>query len=934
MSMDRYCSLQVSVGGGTETSSNSSSSSSSSSVVSLMELCGRQCKLSLPSISSNTPGIFFVIAVAWPSRKLVGHGVRMSKHLGLALGSPSLGSTILLNLFHLCETKAQIEQQPPMSNQRVLSSTVEVLNCTHLTLSWCTPSQSDNTTTQLSPPRPEVIRTTSSSTKLGTRTVDSPLQDRSSEQTKEISSSKAPSHSPARSKKGRSSSPGPLIQENAKRGRTDLGSIAAVWSILEKETTKGKDLLQTFAARWLSGRFLLPGNLVTLPICGCDCVFVVTHARSSSISKGGDSNVTDSDSVKDAKPNLNINDLLPPPHLSVYKVGHMTNITLLAPSQTNKEIPENQFDSKKVEVQSLETGDIAAAKVSPVLEEQVKYSALGGLSDQIRTIKQLVDLSLLHSHLFMRYGLQAPRGLLLFGPPGTGKSTLARAAACEAGVPLFAIKGPDIVSQFYGESEQALRAVFAAAEQAAPSVVVIDEVDAIAPERKDGSEELAQRIVGTLLKLMDEGGQKRVLVIAATNRPDALDPALRRPGRFDRELEIGVPTPQGRQEILEALLCEMKHTLCVSEVQELAAGTHGFVGADLASLCHEAALSALRRSIIFSKSRRQDSMSSLCTQLEVASLDEKSGSTYPKDQHFVLEVTLEDFEVAKTRVRPSAMREVMLEVPKVRWSDIGGQEEVKQQLQEAVEWPQKHSTAFTRIGAQPPRGVLLYGPPGCSKTLLARAVASEAGLNFIAVKGPELFSKWVGESEKAVQALFARARAAAPSIVFFDEIDGLAVARDTGHGGLSVGDRVMSQLLTEMDGLKSTKGVAVIAATNRPDIIDPALLRPGRFDRLLYVGPPNETARQQIFQIQLHNTPCAPDVDCAALAARTPSYTGADITGVCHEAALAALEEDIAAQEVQLHHFDIALSKVGPSDPGPKADFFSQFQRSSMQQQR
>ncbi len=335
--------------------------------------------------------------------QLVGYGVRMSKHLGLALGSPSLGSTILLNLFHLCETKAQIEQQPPMSNQRVLSSTVEVLNCTHLTLSWCTPSQSDNTTTQLSPPRPEVIRTTSSSTKLGTRTVDSPLQDRSSEQTKEISSSKAPSHSPARSKKGRSSSPGPLIQENAKRGRTDLGSIAAVWSILEKETTKGKALLQTFASRWLSGRFLLPGNLVTLPICGCDCVFVVTHAHSSSISKGGDLNVTDSDSVKDAKPNLNINDLLPPPHLSVYKVGHMTNITLLAPSQTNKEIPENQFDSKKVEVQSLETGDIAAAKVSPVLEERVKYSALGGLSDQIRTIKQLVDLSLLHSHLFMRY---------------------------------------------------------------------------------------------------------------------------------------------------------------------------------------------------------------------------------------------------------------------------------------------------------------------------------------------------------------------------------------------------------------------------------------------------------------------------------------------------------------------------------------------------
>lgn len=608
-------------------------------------------------------------------------------------------------------------------------------------------------------------------------------------------------------------------------------------------------------------------------------------------------------------------------------------------------------------------GDKPAGKVS----EEVHYTSLGGLEQEIEGIKQIVRFSLLQPELLAGYGLPPHRGILLYGPPGTGKSTLARAAACEAGVPLFAINGPDVVSQFYGESEEALRAVFTAAEEAAPSVVVIDEVDAIAPARKEGSEELAQRMVGALLKLMDEGGNKRVLVIAATNRPDTLDPALRRPGRFDKEIEIGVPTSKGRHEILRSLLSKMRHSLQDSEILELAAGTHGFVGADLSSLCHEAALSALRRSIQLkpkvsssstfaspTKSQSHNvinfahnngnaevssekidasatSVGSLCTALESVQLNSEMpqiSEGFCGIREAGLTVDLDDFEAAKTRVRPSAMREVMLEIPKSRWADIGGMEDVKQQLQEAVIWPQKHGDRLTTIGARPIRGVLLYGPPGCSKTLLARACASEAGLNFIAVKGPELFSKWVGESEKAVQSLFARARTAAPSIVFFDEIDALAVARSSGDtGGLSVGDRVMSQLLTEMDGLKRSTGVTVIAATNRPDIIDPALLRPGRFDRQLYVGPPDEASREEIFKIQLRNTPYSPLVNLGTLAARTPSYTGADISAVCRVAAMAALEEDLNAVQVEAHHFDMALAEVVPSNPGPSPEFFTKYNR-------
>ncbi|KAI5074246.1 hypothetical protein GOP47_0010207 [Adiantum capillus-veneris] len=570
--------------------------------------------------------------------------------------------------------------------------------------------------------------------------------------------------------------------------------------------------------------------------------------------------------------------------------------------------------------------------------KRLEYSALGGLSEQISLLKEIITFSLLRPECLLGLGLQPPRGVLLHGPPGTGKTSLALASATEAGVKFFPINGPEIISEYYGESEASLKEVFAAAHAAAPAVVFIDELDAIAPQRTEGSEHLGQRMVATLLTMMDGGDQglQGVLVIAATNRVETIDPALRRPGRFDREIEIGVPSPSGRREILMSHLARMSHALVESDIEALAAATHGFVGADLASLCNEAALVALRNFVLKIEQERdqvgleggvQEStggtesegtlLSSCTNQLGHLSLT-TSWTTLLLEES--LKTTVNDFEEAKTKIRPSAMREVMLEVPKVRWSDVGGQEDIKQQLQEAVEWPQKHMDAFSRIGTLPPKGVLLYGPPGCSKTLMARAVATEAGLNFIAVKGPELFSKWVGESEKAVRSLFQRARLAAPSVVFFDELDGLAVSRESGSDGVSVGDRVMSQLLVEMDGLGPRKAVTVIAATNRPDKIDAALLRPGRFDRLLYVGPPDEAARLKIFEIHTKNIPCAADVDKRGLANCTNGYTGADIASICREAAMAALEENLNVQEVSMRHFISALNIVQRSSNNVYSD--------------
>lgn len=590
---------------------------------------------------------------------------------------------------------------------------------------------------------------------------------------------------------------------------------------------------------------------------------------------------------------------------------------------------------------------------------------LGGLSKELKKLKEMISFSLADQIGLPRHCLDDfPRykGVLLYGPPGTGKTSLASSCAYNAGANLFTINGPEIITQYHGESEQALYDIFSSAKQAAPAVIFIDELDAIAPARKDGGEELSLRMVATLLKLMDEiGPNDRVILIAATNRPDSIDRALRRPGRFDQDIEIGVPSPGQRLDILHHLLTGVHHSLTSEEVESLAFATHGFVGADLAALCNEAALSALRRYVSVKESSTQllsdhatsteksngrgidgvlgcevSSLSSSLSKLTMSTKDfppiSKGNSTESsepddKEDELLLLVTKEDFEKAKIKVRPSAMREVMLELPKVRWEDVGGQARIKQQLIEAIQLPQKCPEAFERIGIRPPRGLLMIGPPGCSKTLMARAVASEAKMNFLAVKGPELFSKWVGDSEKAVRSLFEKAKYNAPAILFFDEIDGLAVTRSHGNSGISVADRVLAQLLVEMDGLGQNVGVSVIAATNRPDKIDIALLRPGRFDRLLDVQPPDEVDREDIFRIHTRSIPCSHDVSLNELARLTEGYTGADIKLVCREAAVAALDENFDILEVSSIHFKSAIDRVKPSDMKFYQELAAQFRR-------
>lgn len=524
-------------------------------------------------------------------------------------------------------------------------------------------------------------------------------------------------------------------------------------------------------------------------------------------------------------------------------------------------------------------------------------STVGGYGRQMEALEQLVGLPLRAPDLFASYGMAAPTGILLHGPPGTGKTHLARSVVRGAGARLLVVNGADVMSEYYGESEAALRGVFQAALALAPAVVFIDEIDALAPTRGLAGG-VSGRLVSTLLTEMDALQGAAVVVIGATNRLSSIDPALRRPGRFDREVEVGVPTPADRRAILRSKLAAVLHDLEGSQIDQLADACHGFVGADLAALCDEALLAAIRH------------MMATCST--------------------ACHVCLADFRAAKRRVRPSGLRETAVEVPRVSWEDVGGLHEVKAMLREAVELPFTNPAAMKRLGALAPSGVLLYGPPGCSKTLLGRAVASASGLNFLAIKGPELFSKYVGESEKAVADVFAKARAASPAIVFLDELDGLATARGAdSEGGGNVGERVLSQLLQEMDGLQARQDVVVIAATNRPDCIDAALLRPGRFDRLIYVPPPDAAAREAIFNVHTRRMPLAQDVDIVQLAARTESYTGADVMAVCREAGMAALDDDIDARAVCLRHFQAALAVVWPSGP-PSAeamDMYAGFER-------
>lgn len=553
---------------------------------------------------------------------------------------------------------------------------------------------------------------------------------------------------------------------------------------------------------------------------------------------------------------------------------------------------------------SEETAQAVAAAREGGDIPSITYEDIGGLRDEVTKVREMIELPLRHPELFRRLGVEAPKGVILHGPPGTGKTLLAKAVANETNANFYTIGGPEIMSKFYGESEERLRNVFQEAQKNAPSIIFIDELDSIAPKREEVSGEVERRIVAQLLALMDGlKARGKVVVIGATNRINAIDPALRRPGRFDREIEIGVPDRDGRLGILEIHTRGMPLEKDVN-LERLADITHGFVGADLQALAKEAAIRALRR---------------ILPEIDL------SAESIPADTLNKIIVKMQDFIDVVNEMEPSAMREVFVEVPDVRWEDIGGLQSIKQELREAVEWPLKYQGMFAYADATPPKGILLYGPPGTGKTLMAKATANESEANFISIKGPELLSKWVGESEKGVREIFRKARQAAPCIIFFDEIDAIAPARGADFGNSHVTERVISQMLTELDGLEVLTNVVVIAATNRPDIIDPALLRPGRFDRLLYVPPPDYESRKQIILIHTKKKPLAEDTNIDNLATKMDGYTGADIAAVASAAVMLSLREHISkygkpeeavnhAKELKIHmrHFEDAMKKIRP----------------------
>jgi transitional endoplasmic reticulum ATPase len=577
------------------------------------------------------------------------------------------------------------------------------------------------------------------------------------------------------------------------------------------------------------------------------------------------------------------------PSNKIVRVGEITEVEVL------KKLPEGM---------RLEARAIPA----------VTYEDIGGIKPVVEKVREMIELPLRHPEIFERLGIEPPKGVLLYGPPGTGKTLLAKAVANESGAYFISVNGPEFLSKFYGESEANLRKIFEEAEKNAPAIIFFDEIDAIAPKREEVTGEVERRIVATLLSLMDGlKSRGKVIVIAATNRPNDIDPALRRPGRFDREIEVPVPDRNGRLEILKIHTRNMPLAKDVN-LEEIADKTHGFVGADLMALCKEAAMSALRRVL----PEIRDKL--------------KEGEEVPKEVLEKLVVTKQDFENALRIVEPSAMREVLVEVPKVKWEDIGGLEEVKKLLREMVEWPMKYRESFERLGIEPPRGILLYGPPGCGKTLIAKAVATESGANFIAVKGPELLSKWFGESEKRVRDLFKKAKQVAPCIIFFDEIDALAPRR--GIGMHEASERIVAQLLTEISGIEEVKNVVLIAATNRPELVDPALLRPGRLDKLIFIPPPDEKARLEILKVHTRKVPLAKDVNLEELAKRTEGYSGADLEALVKEAAMNALREDINANEVKAKHFEEALKKIPPSLSKELIEYYKRFEERKKQIQK
>ncbi|RXG34086.1 CDC48 family AAA ATPase [Methanohalophilus sp. WG1-DM] len=539
----------------------------------------------------------------------------------------------------------------------------------------------------------------------------------------------------------------------------------------------------------------------------------------------------------------------------------------------------------------------------------INYEDIGGLRTEIQRVREMIELPLKHHELFLRLNIDPPKGVILYGPPGTGKTLIARAVASESNAYFINIAGPEIMGKYYGESEERLRKIFDEAAENAPSIIFVDEVDSIAPKREDVTGEVERRVVAQLLTLMDGMDErKQVVVIAATNRLDSIDPALRRPGRFDREIEIGVPDSEDRLEILQIHTRGMPLNENIDEeyFEHLAEYTQGFVGADLLALVQEASMRALRRL------------------LPDINLDEEE---IPQEILDKLEVTPDDFEEALKEIEPSALREVMVEIPSVGWDDVGGLDLARQDISEAVEWPLKWPDKISQMGIKPPTGILLYGPPGTGKTLLAKAVANEANANFISVKGPQILSKYVGESEKAIRDTFKKARQVAPCIIFFDEIDAISSTRQGGSDvGSRVSEQVVNQMLTEIDGLEPLNEVVVIAATNRPDLIDPALLRSGRFDRLVMVGATLADGREKIFQIHTKGIPLDSDVDIKELATMTEGYVGSDIESICREAAMLSLRENFDNEKVSKRHFLSAMEKVKPTVNEDMIDFYNRVQ--------
>jgi transitional endoplasmic reticulum ATPase len=519
--------------------------------------------------------------------------------------------------------------------------------------------------------------------------------------------------------------------------------------------------------------------------------------------------------------------------------------------------------------------------------KQVTYDDVGGLDEELKRIREMIELPLKHPELFERLGISSPKGVLLYGPPGTGKTLIAEAVANESGASLHSVRGPEIIGQYYGQSEERLRDIFKQASDSSPSIVFLDEIDSIAPNRDSVSGEVERRVVAQLLTLMDGlSGRGNVIVIATTNREDSIDPALRRPGRFDREIEIGIPGRKARSDILSVHLRDMPLTDDVS-VEALASMTQGFVGADLAALCREAAMK--------------------CVGSRIKDID--LDKPIPEEFLENMKVSMADFREALADVEPSGMREVLVEIPKVTWDDVGGLDDVRAQIEEAIV-TEDGNESYARLGIEPAKGVLLYGPPGTGKTLIAKAIANAAGANFISVNGPEMANKWFGESERAIRQIFKRAKQMAPCIIFFDELDSIAPIR--GSGDSSAWEKVVAQMLTSMDGVESLNNVMVMGATNRPDMIDPALLRPGRFDKLILVGKPEQEARLKILKVHTRRMPLK-NVDLVEIASRTDGYVGADLAALCREAGLVAYREDHDAKSVTMSHFEAALKNIPPS---------------------